>query len=120
METLKSNFEVYSFSSKTHEKEYSFDVLKMLDSVMIVVTSGQLKDFTQLAMGVMNPIGGKHITTNIMGSFDNDFLASIVSMLSKKLKKTVYLSLNQPINHMEVPVLTKLIVNEIEKSPECF
>lgn len=120
VEFTVSKFGQHNFKDQILEKKLMFQVIQMKDSLLIYINDKDNITFDDLSLAMNNRHDNTPIATKLVGDAPEDFSNSMVSRLSKRTGKVVYLSCNVPQDKMLIPLIEKRILEELKQHPDKF
>ncbi|CAH0552114.1 unnamed protein product [Brassicogethes aeneus] len=120
LEYTKSNFDTHSFVKEVMDKKIVFQVVKMKDSTLIYINDKDNLSLTDLSLSVASRFNNTPIGTTLVGSALQGVSQGFAAKLSRKLKKSVFLSCNLEEDRMLIPVVEKELFSEIKNNADKF
>lgn len=117
---VESGLLTHSFSEKIGAKTLLFSVLKLKDSVFVWIGLATEPKLMNICLAMKSPYDTLPLTTNFLGSVNDDKSSALASKLSIRLKKPVFVSVNVELDRFQFPELSARLNEEIKLRPECF
>lgn len=118
---IEPSFKLHTFSTEAVDKKVLFQVIKMVDSLIIFINLADTMVLYDLSLGMFNTRTMEQpIATKIMGDFAEDTSKNMALKFAKKLGKTVYISLNIDNDRLMLPSVEKRLCEEIKNKPDKF
>lgn len=115
-----TKFSFHHFRDHLLEKKLIFQVVGMLDSLLIYVNDQDDNNFSDLSLAVKNRHDNAPIGTRLIGNSPEDYSRSIACRFSKKIGKVVYFSCNVALDRSLVLLIEKRILEEMKTHPDKF
>lgn len=118
---IESGFKLHTFAGEAVEKKVLFQVIKMLDSLIIFINLADSMVLRDLSLGMFNTRTMQEpIATKIIGDFADEVSKNMALKFARKLGKTVYISLNVSDDRLMLPAIEKRLCEEIKNKPDKF
>lgn len=115
------SFKLHTFTTEILDKKVLFQVIRLVDSLMIFINLMDKMVLSDLSLGMFNtrrmeePVG-----TRIIGDFVEDSSKNMALKIARKLGKSVYISLNVSNDRLMLPAVEKRLCEEIKNKPDKF
>ena len=119
-EYVQPKFQLHLFSAEISDEQILYQVLKMEDSLMIIINHKYSRCFNDLSMAINSPYDSIPAGTRIIGDFRDETSKAMATRLSDKLGKAVYVSYNVDCDKPIVPLIERQLFQEIKDRPEKF
>lgn len=120
VELVESQFIVHKFAEEITERKIVFQVVKMIDSLLIYINDKDRLEFSDLSFAMGNRYEKSPTGTTLLGNFAEDTSKNIACKISKKTNKAVYLSCNVEQNSLLIPLIEKRLYEEMKINPDKF
>lgn len=118
---IEPTFKLHTFTADIVDKKILFQVIKMVDSVMIFINLMDNMVLYDLSLGLFNTRRMEEpVTTKIIGNFVEDISKNMAFKFAKRLRKSVYISCNVENDKLMIPVIEKKLCEEIKSKPDKF
>lgn len=114
-------FQLHTFTLNSSEKTIVFQVIKMVESVMIFINFIDNLILSDLSLGMFNTRTTQvPISTRIIGDFTEEYSKNLATKFAKKLRKSVYISCNLVADRLIVLDIERRLCEEIRNKPDKF
>lgn len=114
-------FRLHAFTAEVVDKKVLFQVIKMVDSIMIFINATGRMILCDLSLGMFNArTMDQPVATKVMGNFSEETSKNMALKLAKKLGKTVYVSYNLEDDQLMLPAVERRLCEEIKNKPDSF
>lgn len=121
VEYIASKFIVHKFSELISERKILYQVIKMTDSLIIFINDKDNMQLSNIFVSLISQYDDLPIGTKILGNFTEEAVSkNMAQRMSKKLKKTVYVSCNLEEDSRLLPLVEKRIYEEIKLHEDKF
>lgn len=118
---IEPSFKLHTFAGEAVDKKVLFQVIKMLDSLIIFINLVDTMVLGDLSLGMFNTRTMREpIATQIMGDFVENVSKNMALKFARKLGKTVYISFNVSNDRLMLPAIEKRLCEEIKNKPDKF
>lgn len=118
---IEPSFKLHTFSTEVLDKKVLFQVIRMLDSLMIFINLKEKMVLYDLSLGMFNTRKMQApIATKIIGNLVEDTSKNMALKFARKLGKSVYISLNVDNDRLMLPAIEKRLCEEIKNKPDKF
>lgn len=119
-EFVESSFAIHTFSDEIHDRKVLFQVVKMVDSCFIFINNQDDLQLVDLSLALQSRFGPESLSTSLIGYSSDNTSINFTKRLNKKLKKTLYVSLNVEGDRLLLPAVEKRLYEEIKSNADKF
>ncbi|EFA06556.1 Proteasome assembly chaperone 4-like Protein [Tribolium castaneum] len=121
VEYISPTFALHKFNGVVSERKIIYQVLKMVDSLLIFINDKDNMQLSSMFMALPNRYDNLPVGTRLFGDFmEEETSKGIALRITKKLNKTVFVSCNIETDRTMLPLIEKRIYEEIKERPEVF
>lgn len=106
---------VYQFTETIIDQKVLFQIIKLKDSLVIYINDISVPYCNNLTMATTTRISNSPSATLLLGAVVNQGAVGMASRLTKRLNKTVFVSLNIEDTRFTTPLVEKKLGEEISK-----
>lgn len=117
---VPSRTKVYQFTETIIDTKVLFQIIKLKDSLVIYINDVSVPYCNNLTMATISRISNSPSATLLLGAVVNQGAVGMASRLTKKLNKTVFVSLNVEDTRFTTPLIEKKLGEEISKLNNLF